>query len=187
MGYIHEGAHRPIGLFQQSTTLEQKLGERLLNRYPNRTIVNLVRLVETGAVTTIYMYGILLQYDIREGDPVIVTLTHLTDPTRVEEYYFRYHKTGPVPDLDLSLLYPINIFHPNPGDTIQGATAGAAFSLSMGSNMDPERHYGWIRKLVRAVRFNIFLGLLTRKELTPVGGDLVVKDAVDGFGGAGMT
>lgn len=187
MGTIHDGAYRPVGLFQQSTSLEQKLGERLLNRYPNRKIVNLTLMVETGNVPTLYMYGILLQYDIHEGDPVIITLIGLNDPTVVHEYYFRYHKTGPVPDIDLSLLYPVDFFHPNPGDTVQGATAGAAFSFSVGSNMDPERRYSWFKKIARAVRFNLFLGLLTRKELRTIGGDLVVRDAMDGFGGAGLT
>lgn len=187
MSYFHEGSLHPIGIFQQSTTLEQKLGERLLNRHPNRKIVNLMQMVEQGKTPTIFMYGVLLQYEIRDGDPVIVRLTRFDDPTDVREYYFRYHKTGPVPDIDIALLYPIGYFHPNPNYTIQGATAGAAFSFSIGSHMDPERKYGWFRKALRAVRLNIFTGLVTRKELQPIGGDLVVSDSVDGFGGLGVT
>ncbi|MBI4239067.1 MAG: hypothetical protein HY696_11730 [Deltaproteobacteria bacterium] len=187
MSYFHEGSQRPIGLFQQSTTLEQKVAERLLNRHPNRKIVNLMQLVERGTAPTIFMYGVLLQYEIRDGDPVIVRLTRFADPTDVREYYFRYHKTGPVPDIDISLLYPIGFFHPNPNDAIQGATTGAAFSFSIGSHMDPERHYGWFRKSLRAVRLNLFTGLVTRKELKAMGGDLVVSDSVDGFGGIGLT
>lgn len=187
MSYIHEASQHAIGLFQQSTTLEQKFGERLLNRYPNRKIINLVRMVETGKVPIIYMYGILLQHDVREGEPVIIRLSSIADPTSVQEYYFRYHKTGAVPDIDISLLYPIDFFQPNPDNAIQGATAGIAFSFSVGTNMDPEKHYGWMRKIMRAVRLNLFTGMLTRKELKRMGGDLVVGDTFDGFGGAGIT
>lgn len=187
MGYLHEGSLRPITLFQESTTLEQKLGERLFNRYPNRKVINLLRMVETRQIPTIYMYGILLQYDLAEGDPIVLRLTDRADPTQTHERYFRFHRTGSVPDIDLSLLYPINYFRPNPSNTIQGATAGAAFSFSVGTNMDPERHYGWAKKIFRAVRFNLFTGLINRKETKAIGGDLVVKDVFDGFGGAGIT
>lgn len=187
MGYLHDGTLRPILLFQESTTLEQMLGERVLNRYPNRKVINLMRMVETGTAQTIYMYGLLLQHDIAEGDPIVIGLTDLADDADTHDFYFRYHHTGAVPDIDLALLYPIDYFRPNPNGTIQGATAGIAFSFSVGSNMDPERQYGWARKILRAVRLNLFTGLLSRKELTPIGGDLVVRDRFDGFGGAGIT
>lgn len=187
MGYIHDGTLRSILLFQESTTLEQMLGERVLNRYPNRKVINLMRMVETGTTQTIYMYGLLLQHDIAEGDPIVITLTDPANSTGTHDFYFRYHRTGVVPDIDLALLYPLDYFRPNPNGAIQGATAGIAFSFSVGSNMDPERQYGWARKILRAVRFNLFTGLLSRKELTPIGGDLVVRDRFDGFGGAGIT
>ncbi|MBI4366047.1 MAG: hypothetical protein HY543_04430 [Deltaproteobacteria bacterium] len=187
MAYVHEGGQRPIELFQQSTSLEQKLGERILNRYPNRKVVNLMQMVEAGKVPIVYMYGILLQHDVDEGDLIAVRLTNSSKGIDAREFYFRYHKTGPIPDIDIAFLYPINFFNPNPGDIIQGAMGGVAFSFSVGTNMDPERRYSFLRKLVRAVRLNAFTGFLTRKELRTIGGDLIVSDAFDGFGGFGFT
>lgn len=185
--YIHDGSARPISLFQQSTTLEQKLGERLLNRTPNRKIVNLTRLVESGAANTIYMYGILLQYDVDEGDPMLIRLTNLQDARAVQEYYFRFHKTGPRPDLDLAFIFPVSHFKPNPGDAIRSASRGMAFSFSVGSHMDPERKYHLLSKLTRAIRLNLVFGVVDRQIASDIAGDAVISNSVDGFGGLGVT
>lgn len=187
MGYIHGGAYRPIDLFQQSTSLEQKLGERLLNRHPNRKIVNLSRMVERGDLNTVYVYGLRLQYEMAQGDPLVVRLTHLARPQEVHEYYFRYHHAGVRADLDLAFLYPINFFYPNPNDTIQSANAGIAFSLSAGTNMDPEHRYSWFSKIMRSVRLNMFAGVINRRVLGDIAGDRVIQDDADGFGGLGFT
>lgn len=185
--YIHDGSVYPIGLFQQSTTFEQKLGERLLNRTPNRKIVNLTRLIETGTANTVYMYGVLLQYDVDEADPILVRLTSLADARDVQEYYFRFHKTGPRADLDLAFIFPINHFSPNPGDMIRSASRGMAFSFSVGSHMDPEKKYPLISKLARAVRMNLMLGVVDRQLASDIAGDRVISNSVDAFGGVGLT
>lgn len=185
--YIHDGSVHPIGLFQQSTTFEQKLGERLLNRTPNRKIVNLTRMIETGSANTVYIYGVLLQYDVDEADPILVRLTSLADSRDVQEYYFRFHKTGPRADLDLAFIFPINHFSPNPGDTIRSANRGMAFSFSVGSHMDPDKKYPLISKLARAVRMNLMLGVVDRQLASDIAGDRVISNSVDAFAGVGLT
>lgn len=187
MGYIHGGVYRPIDLFQQSTSLEQKLGERLLNRHPNRKIVNLSRMVERGDLNTVYVYGLRLQYEMAQGDPIVVRLIRYDRPDEINEYYFRYHHAGVRADFDLAFLYPINYFHPNPNDTIQSANAGIAFSLSAGTNMDPDRRYSWFSKIMRSVRLNLFTGVINRRVLGDIAGDRVIQDDADGFGGVGLT
>lgn len=187
MGYIHDGGHRQIALFQESTTLEQKLGERLINRYPNRKIVNLMHMLNTGAADTIFVYGVSLQYDLNEGDPFIITLTSRRDPEITHEYYFRYHQTGVRADLDIAFLFPIDHFLPNPGDRVQGAPGGMAFSFSMARNMDPERRYGLFGKLLRAVRLNLIGGVTSLSVIEAIGGDQVIRSNVDGFAGVGIT
>ncbi len=187
MQYMHGGALLPINIFQQSATFEQKLGERLLNRYPNRKIINLVHMVETGEVQTLYMYGIRLQYDIDEGDPFIIRFTHRKNPAHVFEYYFRYHHTGIRPDLDLAFLFPFPPFAPNPGGAIQNASRAMAFSLSAGSPMDPEQRYHVLRRLMKAVRVNLVMGVVDRSIVSDIAGDQVIKSSVDGFAGVGVT
>lgn len=187
MGYVHDKVFRPIALFQESTTLEQKMAERLLNRYPNRKAINLMHMVESGNLSTIYVYGLLLQNNIGEGDLITISLTSITDPTQTKDYFYRFHRTGAVPDFDITLLYPLNYYHPNPGEQVQGTFGGAAFSFSVGTHMDPRKKYNWVAKGFRAVRLNLFLGVVTRKELTTVSTGTVTKDNADGFAGLGIT
>lgn len=187
MGYVHANHYHPIALFQESTTLEQKLAERLLNRYPNRKVINLQQLVESGKTSTIYMYGILLQSEITEGDLIAVSFTDVHEPLNTTDYYYRFHRTGPMPDIDLALLYPLDFYHPNPGDAVQGTVGGAAISLSVGTNMDPEKKYNWFAKTMRAIRLNLFTGIITRKQLNTIAAGTVTRDRVDGFSGVGIT
>jgi hypothetical protein len=187
LGYVHEGSYRSLDIVQQSTTLEERLGERLLNRYPNRKVINLARTVERGDTQVIYIYGLRLQYDLSEGDPLVVRLVHVKDAKDVLEYYFRYHHDGAQPDLDLAFLYPLNIFHPNPGGNIKRSDAGVAFSLSVARTMDPEQHYSWVRKMFRAVRLNMFAGVINRGIVQRTAGDAVIRDRMDGFAGLGVT
>jgi hypothetical protein len=187
MGFVHENHYHPIELFQESTTLEQKMAERLLNRSPNRKAINLMHALESGKVTTVYAYGLLLQNDIKEGDLIAISLTDTKDPLQVTDYFYRFHRTGLVPDFDFTLLYPINFYHPNPGDQVQGTYGGAAFSFSVGTNMDPGKKNNWFVKGLRAVRLNLFMGLLTRKELANIPAGTIVQDKLDGFVGMGFT
>lgn len=187
MGYIHDGAYRPIEYFQQSTNLEQKFGERILNRTPNRKIIQLTSHVQSGTIDTIYIYGVRLQYGLVEGDPIIISLMHKTNREDEQKYYFRFHHEGVRADIDVSFVFPLNYFHPNPGNAIQGADRGMALSLSMARSMDPERYYGWANKIARAVRLNMFLGVVNRSTLNASSGDQVIENKVDGFGGLGIT
>lgn len=187
LGYVHDKVFRPIALFQESTTLEQKITERLLNRYPNRKAVNLMHMVESGKISTIYVYGLLLQNDIAEGDLITINFTNYADPTQTKDYFYRFHRTGAVPDFDITLLYPLSYYHPNPGEQVQGTFGGAAFSFSVGTHMDPRKKYNWVMKGFRAVRTNLFLGIITRKELHTISTDTVTKDNADGFVGFGIT
>lgn len=187
IGYLHRGLFYSISLFQESTSLEQKLSERVFTRKPNRKIVNLERKVEKGAAETLYMYGILLQYEFDEGDLLAVKLTSLKDPTQVQEYFFRYHHAGLNWDADLAFIQPLNIFHPNPGGVIQAAYSTGALSFSVAKSLDPERDYSLFSKALHSVRANLFLGLLLRRDITTFNGDRITGDEIDGFGGLGLT
>lgn len=187
LGVLHRGIFQSIALFQESTTFEQKLSERIFNRKPNRKIVNLERLVQGGKTDTIHMYGILLQYDLDEGDLIALRLSSLRDPAKSEEYYFRYHHEGAKFDVDIAFVQPINIFNPNPGGVIQAAYSTAALSFSIARAMDPEKKYSLLGKMTRAVRINLTTGLLLRKDVGDFNGDQITKEFFDGFGGLGLT
>ena len=184
---MHRGTFRRINLFQESSTFEQKLSERVFNRKPNRKIVDLERLIETGKADTIYMYGILLQQEMDESDLIGLKLISLKHPSLVEEYFFRYHQEGIKWDIDIAFVQPLNIFNPNPGNVIQAAYSTVAFSFSGARSMDPDKHYSLFNKAMRSVRFNVFAGLLIRKDVAPFNGDNITKEYIDGFGGLGLT
>ncbi len=187
MGALHRGIFQSIVIFQESTSLEQKISGRIFSQKPNRKIVNLEQLIETGNTSTIYMYGLLLQYDLDEGDLIAIRLRSKRNPDRTEDYYFRYHNSGLKFDIDIAFVQPVNIFNPNPGGIIQAAYSTAALSFSVARAMDPEKKYSLLSKMTRAVRFNLFLGLLLRKDVEPFNGDNITKEFFDGFGGLGIT
>ena len=187
IGAMHRGMFQSLALFQESTSLEQKLSERIFNRKPNRKIVNLERLAEQGKTEAIFLYGVLLQHELDEGDLLALQLTSLRNPSQVEEYFFRYHHDGAKFDLDMAFVQPINIFNPNPGGIVQAAYSTAALSFSVARAMDPEKHYSLPSKMVRAVRGNLFLGLLLRKDVQSFNGDNITAEFFDGFGGLGVT
>lgn len=187
LGALHRGIFHKVTLFQESTTLEQKFSERLFNRKPNRKVVDLERLLESGKTNTIHVYGLLLQYDLDEGDLLALQLTSLKNPSKTEVYYFRYHHDGSKFDVDVAFIQPINFFTPNPGGIVQAAYSTVAFSFSMSRAMDPERRYSLPSKVLRAARFNLVLGLLLRKDVGSFNGDNITKEFFDGFGGLGLT
>lgn len=180
LGVLHRGVFRSVAFFQESTTLEQKLSERLLTQKPNRKIVNLEKLLESGETNTLYLYGLLLQYELEEGDILVIRVQN-------SEYYFRYHYAGTHFDADLAFIQPINFFNPNPGSMIRAAYSTVSLSLSLKRAMDPEKHYSLMGKLSRAVRWNLMLGLLIRKDVVPFNGDNITGESLDGFAGLGVT
>lgn len=187
LGALHRGFYETITFFQQSTTFEQKLSERIFVKKPNRKIVNVPRLVERGKTDILFMYGILLHYELDEADPLILRLTSLKNPHEVYEFFFRYHHDQAKWDIDVAFVQPINLFYPNKEDTIQAAYSTASISLSIARAMDPERKYNLFSKMTRAVRINLFMGLLLRKDIATFQGDRITKDYFDGFGGLGLT
>lgn len=187
LGSLGRRGFHSIALFQESSSLEQKLSERILTRRPNRRIVNLERLVETGETNTLYIYGILLQHDLEEGDLLVLRVSPLKNPSRSQEYYFRYHHEGARWDIDIAFVQPINVFTPNPGNIIQAAYSTAAVSFSVGATMDPEKKYSIPGRLIRAIRFNLLTGFLLRRDVVARNGDAITKDFFDGFAGAGVT
>lgn len=187
MGGLHRGNFRSISLFQESSSFEQKLSERVFYRQPNRKIVNLERLIETGKTNTIYLYGLLLQYEFDEGDLLGLKFTSLKNPEEVQEYFFRYHHEGTKWDIDFAFIQPVNIFHPNPNGVLRAAYSTGALSFSFARAMDPDKHYSLLSKTMRAVRVNLFTGILLRREVTPFNGDNIIEDRIDAFSGLGLT
>lgn len=187
IGLFHEGVLRPVHLFQQASTLDERLAERLFNTQQNRKIFNLSRFVEEGNTEMIHIYGLTLHYEIDEGDPLILTLTRKDDAKDYKEYYFRYHQDGSFLDADLALLQPIGIFIPNPNNVIQGSNISVALSLSRGWYLDPEVPHGWLAKISHAWRGNLFLGLMSRQIIEEKGGNKATIEESDGFIGIGVT
>ncbi len=184
---LHRGSLYPVSIFQESTTIEQQLSERIFNRRPNRKAIHLELMMERGLMDTIYIYGLLLQYAMEEGDLLTLKLTSLANPVEVEEYFFRFHDQGLQWDIDLAFVQPLNLFTPNPGGVIRAAYSTVALSLSVGGVMDPDRNYNLFGKIERAVRFNLFGGLLLREDILNLNGDNITQDYVDGFTGLGVT
>lgn len=187
IGAIHLGIYRRINLFQESSNWEQKVSERTFNRKPNRKIVDLERLLETGQTGTIYIYGLLLQQALDESDVIGLKIISIKHPEDVKEYFFRYHHEGLKWDIDMAFVQPLNIFHPNPGGIIQAAYSTIAISFSVARALDPEKNYSFLNKAFHAARFNVFTGLLLRKDVASFNGDLITDEAFDGFGGLGFT
>jgi len=188
LGSLHRGSFHPITFFQESTTFEQKLSERIFNRKPNRKVIDLESLVENEKSPIIYMYGVLLQHELDESDPLVLTLLPLKGSSRIKEFYFRYHHEGAKFDVDIAFVQPLNVFHPNPGDVIQAAHSTVALSFSVARSMDPEKQYSLFGKITRAVRFNLIAGLLLRKDVAPLSvGDNITKESFDTFAGGGLT
>jgi len=187
IGNLHRGSYRQISLFEESTSLEQKFTERIFNKRPNRKIVNLSRLIETGNTQTIFMYGILLQYEFDEGDLIALRLIPRKSAEDVIEFYFRYHQDALKFDVDIAFVQPINYFTPNPRNEIQAALSTAALSFSVARAIDPDDENNFLAKTLWAIRFNLFLGLLARTEVANYQGDKITKDYFDGFVGAGFS
>jgi len=183
LGLIHDGLYRPVHLFQQSSTLDERLSERLFNTQQNRKIFDLSRSIEEGKTEVIHLYGLRLHYDIEEGDPLILTLTSQENVRDYKSSYFRYHQEGLIWDLDLALIQPVDTLRSDSGELVQGSTISIAFSLSLGSYMDPEVPYRWRSKILHAWRANLFLGLLSRRVVD----DSIVVEQIDGFVGGGLT
>lgn len=187
LGMLHRGHYESLALFQQSTNFEQKVSERVFNKKPNRKIVDVTRLIETGQTDTLFMFGIILHYELDQADLLALKITSLNNPNDVREYYFRYHHDELKWDIDIAFIQPLNFFIPNPGNRIQAAYSTAAFSFSVAINPDPEKHYSLFSKTMRAFRINFFTGLLLRKEVATYRGDRITKDYFDGFAGIGLT
>lgn len=188
IGYVHEHSYQRLSLYQASSTLDEKFAERLFNNRPNRQIFNLENDINRGANDVIFLYGIRLQYSFDEGDVLVVTLKDIKNPANVHEYYFHYHVPGPIWDIDVSLIFPINYFKPNPATVIRSSRVALGVSYSLGWYMDPTREYSFGQKFWHSFKFNIVGGALTRQEVvTYIAGDRVVDTKFDGFVGGGFT
>lgn len=188
LGYLHNDTHQSLAFFQSGSTLDERLNERIFNKEQNRRVFNLVNAVNSGQTDTIYLYGIRLHYEFNEGDVLVLTLTDNKRPNQSTGYYFRYHVPGPIWDLDVALLFPVNYFRPNPGSIIRSGRVALGVSYSLGWYMKPEEKYSFFRKFLYAWKFNIVGGLMTRQEVvnfTPT--DRIVDTKFDTFVGGGFT
>lgn len=188
LGYLHHDTHQSLAFFQSASTLDERLGERIFNKEQNRRVFNLENAVNAGQTDTIYLYGIRLHYEFNEGDVLVLTLTNNKRPNQSYEYYFRYHVPGPIWDLDVALLFPVNYFKPNPGSIVRSGRVALGVSYSLGWYMNPEEKYPFLRKFLYAWKFNVVGGLMTRQEVvnfTPT--DRIVDTKFDVFVGGGFT
>lgn len=187
LGYIHEEVYSPFTYFQAASTLDEKVTQRLFNKSQNREVFNLERALRLGEEDTVHVYGMLLHYNVDEGDLFVVTLTDDKNPKKKSHTYFRYHKDGPIWDVDVGILAPINYFRPNPNRVIRGARIALGLSTTLGWYMDPERRYSFGGKLLHSFKLNMVGGLMSRRELVSLSGDQIVDDNFDGFVGGGFT
>ncbi|MBU0506018.1 hypothetical protein KJ708_08510 [bacterium] len=187
IGYFNQDGYHSLAFFQEGAEFNETLLERVFNKRKNRNIFNLEHALQIGSTNTIYLYGILLHYQLKEGDVVIVRLHDPKNQNDKHEYYFRYHRKGPIFDADVAIISPLNYFTPNPGSVVRNASIAAALSFSVGTYMDPERDYNIFTKFLYAWRLNLFAGFLKRGELKNAGGDQFVDQEFDCFVGAGFT
>jgi hypothetical protein len=122
---------------------------------------------------------------MEEGDVIILTLTPRKGQKEELQYFFRFHQDEIVWDFDLALIQPIDVFVPNPNETLVGASITLGLTLGFGWRMDREKKYLWRSKFLYAWRANIFGGAINRRLNT--GGGNALKEEVDGFLGVGIT
>ena len=187
IGYFNQDGYHSLAFFQEGAEFNETLLERVFNKRKNRNMFNLEHALQTGNTNTIYLYGILLHYQLKEGDVVIVRLKDPKNQNNRREFYFRYHRKGPIFDADVAIISPLNYFTPNPNSVVRNASISAALSFSVGTYMDPEKDCNYFTKFIYAWRFNLFAGFLKRGEMKNVGGDQYVDQEFDGFVGAGFT
>ncbi|EKD50537.1 MAG: hypothetical protein ACD_62C00510G0004 [uncultured bacterium] len=187
LSYLHDDQMMSFSLFQEGALFKEGLFDRLVNKQRNRNVFNLEQSLAAGQTDTVYLYGVLLHYQLEEGDLIVIDIINHKDAKDKHQCIFRFHRTGPIFDADVALINPIDYFAPNPNDTVKYASISIAVSTSVGWYMNPEKDYNFAQKFLGAWRFNIFTGLLRRHELTNIGGDNIVDARFDGFVGAGFT
>lgn len=187
LGIVHQGLYSSAAIYQTATAAHDNLSERVLNKRDNKKILNLAQKISEAKVNTIYVYGVLLQFPLEEGDMIVITLTNPSELKEKYYYYFRYHRTGPRLDIDVALVNPIGVYLPNKNSELEGVNLSAALSLTMGWYRDPEKDYNFFRKFLFAWRPNFTLGVVRRDKVDFVGANRVVNGQIDGFAGVGFT
>lgn len=186
LGVVHDGIFSSIAIHQTASGANDRISERLFNKRNNRKVLNLESSLRDGKFNTVHIYGVLLQYTLDEGDLIVVTVKKKNDLTQQDQYYFRFHRDGVQLDVDFAVVHPIGVFWPG-NSNLKGADLTGGLSLSWGWNMDPDRKYGTLNKMMHAFKLNFTTGLLNRSVVKTVNNDQTVQGQIDGYAGGGLT
>jgi len=158
--------------------------ERVFNRRRNKRVFSLTERIANNRLPVLFLYGITLQYEVDQGDTMIIEMSERGQASATRRYYFRYHQAGMHPAFDIALLLPLNfINYPRPGPDFENRSLNAAVTLAFKWNKDPSADYGWLSKLALSVYPSMFLGLMTRRFLV----DGLSRAQADVFAGTGLT
>jgi len=187
IGVVNKGKYASYSINQTPVDKDDHMSERVLQRKLNKKVLNIDQALYTGKLDVVYVYGLLLEYPMYEGDLIVVALTDPTNILNKYYYYFRYHRDGVIFDFDVAIINPIDVFWPNPNNRLKGTDLTAGLSFSWGWNMDPEKKYNFLRKFLHCWKFNITTGVMRRNQENIVGADRVGRNYIDGFIGGGLT
>jgi hypothetical protein len=162
--------------------------ERIYNRARNRQVWSLMDRIGKRIYDRLHLFGMSLQYEIDDGDPLVLEVRELNNPSNNKSYFFRYHRSDLRVLFDIALLVPIDaVQFPKPALEDSGWKNGslsAALTIGFSWTQDPERDYAFYQKVFMAGYPAVFLGPVQR--VLKVEGD-DDKARTDLYIGAGFT
>ncbi len=180
---VHDRSVTRIDYFEKRTSKDYQTLERALQLRRNRAVWSLARRLEHGDLDTLYVSGVKRQYKLREGDVIVLEAYDEDDRSDVFTAYFRVHRHGLRLKLDFALVVPINAVRlPKPTPDWESGALGAAGTLQLRRNKDPEVDYSVLGNLWMSLHPTLFLGL-TRRDFEAPDGDT----QSDLFAGVGLT
>lgn len=164
--FLHEGNVSPILLFEKREREDYAVFERIFHPHRNKRTWDIRSRIERHELETLYLFGLTQQYRIDDGDPIVIEVRSLREPSQTRQYFFRYYATGTQLGCDVAIVFPLNVYPPPEEDTtIRYLGPAFALTVSVGWNMDPERRYTPLVKLAHALHPVVIAGVLSRDVL----------------------
>ncbi|MEM6531578.1 MAG: hypothetical protein AAF654_03095 [Myxococcota bacterium] len=184
---VHRRAVTRIDYFEKRTRGDYVTLERAMNLHRNRPVWSMSKRLESGDFDTLFVAGVARQYRLRNGDLIIAEVYDAEDPSASQTTYFRYHREGFRLKLDFALVVPINAVRvPEPTPNWESGVLGAAATVQLRRDKDPERDYSALGSLWLSVHPTVFFGLTVR-DLEAPGRIPEDETASDVFAGLGLT
>ena len=185
---LHRGSVVNVDFMEKNSFHDYVIIERIYNRARNRHVWSLMDRIEKRIYNRLHLFGLSLQYEIDDGDPLILQVRELNNPSNEKSYFFRYHKSDLRVLFDIALLVPIDAAQfPKPALENSGWKNGslsAALTVGFSWTQDPETSYPFYQKVFMAGYPAFFLGPVQR-VLKVEGYENMVR--TDLYLGAGFT